>query len=241
MRLTFYYASFVFGLAAAVLCSIRIGKRKGLSRRDSAVFTATGFTAGVLGAVLMACIYNAVLTVIAGDEPFSRSNFSLYGGLLFVPPLIILPAKLGKISLSNVLDTCAAGVYLLIGTAKIGCAVYGCWYGIECRHGIVNPQTGLTVFPVQLLETVLCYIIAALLYKLALSEKTPSGAVYPAGLIVYGTARFFAQFLRAHEIAAEADLIGFMDLWQTVSVIAVLYGAVWLLLRRRIVHTSNTP
>ena len=56
----------------------------------------------------------------------------------------------------------------------------------------------------------------------------PSGAVYPLGLILYGVMRFFTQFLRAHEIAAEADLIGFLDLWQTVSVVAVLTGAVWL-------------
>ena len=237
MEKALYYASFVLGLALAVLCSVRVGKKRGLPKKDAAAFTMTGFLSGVIGAVLMAQVYNAVLRAVAGDEPFSPSNFSLYGGLLLVPLLILIPVRLMKADFDAVLDTCAAGVYLLLGTAKLGCFSYGCCYGIDCDFGAVNRFTGTRTFPVQLLEAALTFCIAALLYAVSVGrlpkKRLSSGAVYPLGLVLYGVMRFFIQFLRAHEIAAEADLIGFLDLWQTVSVVAVLTGAVWLIFLAR--------
>lgn len=240
MEKALYYASFALGLALAAACSLRVGKTKGMSRRDSVSFTVTGFLSGVLGAVLMAQVYNAVVRAVSGGEPFSPSTVSLYGGLLLVPALVLIPVRLMKADINAVLDTCAAGVYLLLGTAKLGCFSYGCCYGVPWGYGTVNRFTGARVFPVQLMETVISFGIALLLWayttgKLGKRGALP-GAAYPLGLVLYGTARFFVQFLRDHEVAAEADLIGFLDLWQIVSCIAVLTGEVWLAvlaLRRR--------
>ena len=236
MERALYYASFALGLALAVACSLRVGKTKGMSRRDSASFTVAGFLSGVLGAVLMAQVYNAVVRAIAPGAAFSPSYASLYGGLLLVPVLLMIPVRLMKADIRAVLDTCTAGVFLLLGTAKLGCFSYGCCYGIDCAFGTVNRFTGTRTFPVQLLESVISFAIAALLWayttgRLGKRGALP-GAAYPLGLVLYGTARFFVQFLRAHEVAAEADLIGFLDLWQIVSVIALLTGAVWLAKRR---------
>ena len=187
-----YYCSFFLGLLLAVLCSLRVGGRLGLPRREAALFTVTGFLSGVLGAVLMAQIYNAVLRAAGGGAAFSPSTVSLYGGLLFLPLLILPPVRLTGADYRGVLDTCAAGVYLLLGAAKLGCFSYG-WV----RQG-------------------------------SASGRLPAGGIYPLGLALYGAARFGVQFLRAHEIPAEADLLGFLDLWQIVSCVAVLTGAVWL-------------
>ena len=236
MEKALYYASFALGLALATACSLRVGRTKGLSRRDAVSFTVTGFLSGVLGAVLMAQAYNAVVRAVAPGAPFSPSYASLYGGLLLVPILTVLPVRLTRADYGAVLDTCAAGVYLLLGTAKLGCFAYGCCYGIDCAFGAVNRFTGTRVFPVQPLETVICFGIAALLWAYttgkARKRRTIPGGAYPLGLVLYGTARFFAQFLRAHEVAAEADLVGFLDFWQLVSVAAVTVGAAWLLALR---------
>ena len=245
MEKALYYASFAVGLALAVLCSLRVGKTKGLSRRDSAAFTVTGFLSGVLGAALMAQVYNAVVRAVSGGRPFSPATVSLYGGLLLIPLLIALPVRLMKADFGAVLDTCAAGVYLLLGTAKLGCFAYGCCYGVDCAFGTVNRFTGTRVFPVQLLETVISFGIAALLWayttgKLGKRGALP-GAAYPLGLVLYGAARFFVQFLRDHEVAAEADLIGFLDLWQIVSCVAVLAGAVWLMILTRKRRAAGKP
>ncbi len=232
MERALYYASFAVGLALAVACSLRVGRKKGLTKKDAASFTVAGFLSGVLGAALMAQVYNAVVRAVAPGADFSPSNVSLYGGLLLVPVLLLIPVRLMKADFGAVLDTCAAGVYLLLGTAKLGCFAYGCCYGIDCAFGTINRFTGTRVFPVQPLETVISFGIAALVWAYSVGRtgkiKTIPGAAYPLGLVLYGTARFFVQFLRAHEVAAEADLIGFLDLWQVVSVVAVAFGAVWL-------------
>ena len=225
MRLYFYYASFAVGLILAVLVNTRVGVKNGVSKRDTALFTLTGFIAAVLGAIGMAAVYNAVLRAVS-DESFSPSKVSLYGGLLFMPPLMLLFAKLQKADFGEVTDNCCAGVFMLLGTAKLGCCVYGCCWGIPFEHGLYNAFAGEKVFPVQLLESALTFIIAFVIYRLAV-KKHMKGTVYPLGLILYGVMRFFAQFLRFHEIEAEKNLVGFMDLWQTVSLIAVIVGAVW--------------
>ena len=230
-HLIVYYASFAVGLLLAVLCSVRAGKKTGLSARDAAQNTVMGFLCGVLGAVLMAQLYNAVLRAVAGESAFAPSNVSLYGGLLLIPPLMALPVRKTRAGYGTVTDACAPGVYVLLGTAKLGCFVYGCCYGVACEWGPVNRFSGERAFPVQLLETVLSYCLAAALYLYVTGRRSGRrlvGAAYPVGLILYGGMRFCVQFLRAHEVAAEADLIGFMDFWQIVSCVAMAYGAVWL-------------
>lgn len=225
MRLYLYYASFGVGLLLAVLVNMRVGEKNGDSKRDTALFTGAGFFAAVLGAMAMAAVYNGVLSAVS-EEAFGRSRVSLYGGLLFMPPLMLAYAKLLGADFGRITDNCCAGVFMLLGTAKLGCCAYGCCYGIPFEHGIFNGFAGEKVFPVQLLESALTFIIAAVVYRVAVREHA-KGTVYPFGLILYGVMRFFVQFLRFHEVEAEADLIGFMDLWQTVSLIAVILGAVW--------------
>lgn len=226
MRLYLYYASFAVGLLLAVLVNMRTGKKNGVCARDMAMFTVSGFIAAVIGAAAMAAIYNAVLFAVS-DEVTTKSTVSLYGGLLFMPPLMFIFARLQKADFPTVTDNCCPGVFMLLGTAKIGCCIYGCCYGVPFEHGIFNGFAGERVFPVQLLESALTFIIAAVIYRIAVN-KHKKGAVYPLGLIFYGVMRFFVQFLRFHEVEAEADLIGFMDMWQTVSVIAAAAGIVWL-------------
>ncbi len=228
MRLYLYYASFAVGLLFAVLVNTRVGAKNGIAKRDTALFTVSGFIAAVLGAIAMSAIYNAVVRAVS-DEPFSPSKVSLYGGLLFMPPLMLVFAKLQKADFGEVTDNCCAGVFMLLGTAKIGCSIYGCCWGVPFAHGLYNGFAGEKVFPVQLLESALTFIIAFVIYRLAV-KKHVKGTVYPLGLIFYGVMRFFVQFLRFHEVAAEKDLVGFMDLWQTVSLIAVIVGAVWFVL-----------
>lgn len=233
MRLYIYYFSFVIGLAFACLCSIHTGRKTGIVKRDAAVFTVMGFTAGVIGAVLMSFIYNSLMKYAAGGEVSSVSLFSLYGGILFTPLLLLLPLKSAGKDIDTALDTCCAGVYLLIATAKIGCHIYGCCYGNECSFGVINPQNGMRVFPVQLLESLLTFIISAVIYFYTLKEKRPKGSVYPLGLIIYGVMRFGIQFLRFHESQQEKHLFLFMDIWQTVSLISVISGIIWLLFINR--------
>ena len=225
MRLYCYYASFAVGLLLAVLVNRRVGVKNGSPKRETALFTLTGFFAAVLGAIAMAAVYNAVLSAVT-EEPFMKSKVSLYGGLLFMPPLMLLFSRLLRADFFTITDNCCAGVFALLGTAKIGCSIYGCCWGIPFSHGLYNDFAGEKVFPVQLLESALTFLIAFGVYYYA-THRHAHGTVYPLGLLMYGVIRFFIQFLRFHEVEAEKDLVGFLDIWQIVSLVAVAVGIVW--------------
>lgn len=230
MTRALYYASFAVGLGFAVLVNRRLVIRRREDKKDAVLYTVLGFLAGVIGAILMSFIYNWVLGLVSEGEQYYLSNVSIYGGLLLLPavmPFFTLPA--GR-SYGSVMDVCTPGVYMLLSFGKIGCSVYGCCYGIESAWGVRNPFTGQVHFPVQLLESAFTLLLVFVLYRYALNEKRAKNTVYPLGLALYAFGRFFFQFLRFHEVAAEENLVGFMDFWQTVSLIAFLGSVCWLLI-----------
>lgn len=230
MTKALYYASFAVGLFFAVLVNLRLGKRRKENRRDTALYTVLGFLSGVVGAILMSFVYNWVLGRVSEGERYYLSNVSIYGGLLLLPTVMPFVTRPAGRSYARVMDACTPGVYMLLSFGKIGCSVYGCCYGIELPWGVRNPFTGHTHFPVQLLESVFTLFLVFVLYRYALNEKRPENTVYPLGLGLYAVGRFFFQFLRFHEVAAEENLVGFMDFWQTVSLIAFVVSVLWLIL-----------
>ena len=80
--------------------------------------------------------------------------------------------------------------------ARFACTVEGCCRGVPCDWGIYNSITGQTVFPVQLLESLVTILI---LIKVFRREKknnfATDGRNVPIILINYGIARFFLEFL----------------------------------------------
>lgn len=227
MRLFFYYFSFVLGLAAAFPAAAYLSRFRGLSRREAIGGTLAGFAAGVVGAALMAQIYNAALLRAFPGAAFTHSRVSLYGGLLFMPLIMLPAAKISKTDFYALMDSCTAGVYILLTFAKLGCFVYGC-----CGGGL----------PVQLIEAALTAVIVLIIFVIIKKSAFIKGGIYPLSLMLYGAARFFTQFLRYHEIAAERHYFLFMDFWQTLSAAAIMIGAVWLLYlkiaeKRRAVRT----
>lgn len=222
-----YYSSFAAGLVFAVALNILAGAKRGVNAKRASLYTLSGFVAAVIGAMLMAKIYNTVLRSVSDGESFGMSRVSLYGGLLFMPLMMLLFIRGNKENPSVILSVCTPGVYALLSIAKLGCFAYGCCYGIPFEKGIFNANAGEKVFPVQLLESVLTLIITLLVYRLAVKTKRPA-CVYPAGLMMYSFMRFFAQFLRHHDVEADKNLVLFMDFWQTVSVSAFVISGIIL-------------
>ena len=227
MKTFLYYFSFVLGLALAVVVNVLTGKKRGIAGKQVALYTVLGFIGAVAGAMLMARLYNLSLTALCPGESFPPSNMSLYGGLLFMPLFMLLPLRIRRMEANDFFTLIAPGVFALLGVAKLGCLSYGCCYGISCGWGIYNEFAGETVFPVQLLESLLNFGIAFVCYKLAAHRQCRT--VYPIGLVLYGVIRFFIQLLRHSDVTADRGLFGVMDFWQLISVIAVVSGGIWLL------------
>ncbi|MBR0537370.1 MAG: prolipoprotein diacylglyceryl transferase [Clostridia bacterium] len=229
-----YYGMLVLGGLAAALSAAALAGTRGLTKSEAFRFSLAGFFSGVLGAMAMAAIYNAVITLVSDGAPFEHSRVSLYGGLLFMPGLMWVFLRLQKRTYADVMDIVAPGVYVLLGFGKIGCTVYGCCYGIVCSFGVHTPFADGTRFPVQLAEAAFTFLLAGALSLALKKSRLPRGAVYPLGLTVYGVGRFFFQFLRAHPVAAEAALPLGLDFWQWTSLVAVVCGLaalIWTLMR----------
>lgn len=203
----------------------RAGKKHGFSAGTLKLYLAIGICSGIVSAVLMGQLQNFIMS-LTGLE-YYPSRLRIFGALLFNPVLLYFPVKYFGGDYDEVLDIFSAGTYGMLGIAKIGCAVYGCCYGIKCTPGITTPFEEHTVFPVQLLECLLSLVICIIVYYAANNKKHRKGAVYPLSLILYGVMRFFAEFLRYY---SEEELNAFSGLsfWQWVSIITVIIGVLWL-------------
>ena len=128
---------------------------------------------------------------------------------------------------------------MILGFSKIGCACYGCCYGIECSFGVKSPLVQHTVFPVQLLECILCFILFSVMLYVVIKNKHRKGTAYPIALILYGVVRFFVEYLRYYPEAERTFFFG-VNFWQMMSVITVIAGCVWLI-RSKHRHHGNGP
>ena len=88
---------------------------------------------------------------------------------------------------------------------RVGCFCAGCCYGIPmdppwgvCFHSALAPH-GVALFPVQLLEAALNFILFLFLYHYAKKPRKP-GAVLGLYLVCYAVERFGLEYLRFDEI-----------------------------------------
>ncbi len=230
-RLILYYAFILTGAVLSGISGYITGKKKGFPKNPLKSFVIMALVFGVAGAMAMGQLQNFIMSLTGLD--FAVSRMRIFGGLLFTPLLIYFPVKYLSGDYPLFADIIAPGAFLILGFSKIGCAVYGCCYGIACVPGVATPFEEHTVFPVQLLESLLCFILYGVLLYLVTKNKHRKGQAYPLALILYGTVRFMVEFLRYYPEAERALFLG-MSFWQIVSIASVVLGGVWLICKRRV-------
>ena len=241
LRLKIYYLCIAAGVLLSLAMFMLICCKKGVALKDAASLVSMGIISAFLGVMLMAKLENAVNEYITDGMFMYPSRFRLLGSL-FLPPLaLIRPMKSYRYSYHDIMDFFAPGMFLSLGAAKLGCAFYGCCYGKECTYGIVSPLTGLTHFPVQLLEAALGVIITIVLFVAVFcAKKYAKGSIYPLGLMLFSSGRFVLEFFRHYELPKQEDLLLFMNFWQIVCLITFIAGVIWLLaVRKRNKHIST--
>ncbi len=225
IKLLLYYFFILAGAVFSGASGYFTGRKKGLVERPLKVFICLALFFGVIGAVAMGQLQNFIMSLTG--LPYFISRMRIFGGLLLVPVLLYFPVKYLAGDFALVSDIIAPGAYLILAFSKLGCAVYGCCYGIEWEYGVPSRFEDHLCFPVQLLESVLCFIIYGSIIYLVIKNKHRKGTAYPIALILYGVIRFFVEFLRYYPEAEKACFFG-ISFWQVFSVIAVLVGIIWL-------------
>lgn len=130
-----------------------------------------------------------------------QGGFVFYGGLLGALFFIPLAGKLFQIDAFSYLKNYIFILPFLHSFGRIGCFMAGCCYGIPYTGSgaVVFPDnslalSGISLFPIQIVEAALLFCIFVILILLCINQKEIySVSVY---LILYGIVRFLLEFLR---------------------------------------------
>ena len=139
-------------------------------------------------------------------------------------------------------DIAITSVPLFHVFGRIGCFMGGCCYGIESSFGftytraLVPEANGVSRFPVQLLESLLCLLLFLAMYFL-IKRRLLCGKLVPFYFISYGIIRFSLEFLRGDEIRGRW-LIFSTSQW--ISIVLIIAGIIWLALKAREKTTDIT-
>jgi len=227
----------VLGIIVAVLLTLRLAKRAGIS--EESIFTSAFCIVlfGIIGARLVHVLDNLDLY---GDDPasifaFWEGGLAWYGGLVggFLGGAVY--AWVGKLSLARLADTVAPGVILGLAIGRIGCTINGDAYGTPTSlpwgfiytHPDAFAPLGVAGHPAPVYEIIWNLIVFGVLWKLR-GRLKPDGALFLTMIAMYSFGRFFISWVRE-----EPAVLGPLHQAHIISLFLFI-GAVALLLYRKV-------
>lgn len=158
------------------------------------------------------------------------SGFVFYGGLFGGILGYYLGVKIAKCNFSDFVSFFVFIVPLVHGFGRIGCFCAGCCYGIPyegffsvCyKTPLSSVETGIEIFPVQLLEAFLMIIFAVFVIIFLSKGKTISFVYY---LLLYSLCRFFLEYLR---FDSERGHFLWFSTSQWISILIFIFSALFL-------------
>lgn len=232
------------GCAFALLLSLFNCKYSKLNRYDLIECAAFIFIGAVVGAKGLYLLVDFDSVVELFREQGVNSNtllmslqggFVFYGGFIGGLIAIILYAKSQKKSVWLYLMTIAPAVPLAHAFGRIGCFMSGCCYGIPSeKFGIAFTQSlgapnGIKLFPVQLLEAALLFLLAVIMQIYFSKTKRHHCVVY-LYLFIYPIIRIITEQFRFD--AERGEYFGLStSTWISIAIIAV--GIILIILDRK--------
>ena len=231
---TYTLLALIGGLIAAYYF-IKAVVRRG-QRDYQAVFFLLWVILGVLvGGHLLYAIVNIGTLPMRLKQEGLLGLVGLFGGSVFYGGLIgglvagLISIKVMKVDFLTYSACMAPIIPLFHAIARVGCFLGGCCYGVVSEFGFVvhgNPYVpfinGISRFPVQLLESGLNLILAAVLfYLLKKSDKNEKlkSSMLRIYLISYACIRIFTEFFRGD---IYRGFIGPLSTSQFISIIILI-------------------
>jgi phosphatidylglycerol:prolipoprotein diacylglycerol transferase len=238
-------------LWVAKLEAKRLMPEQPASHMDNAALTA--FLAGLLGARLFHLLeYPREFLAHPLEMLFSRSGFTIFGGLIVGTLAGLVYARAKRIPVATLLDVFAPAMMLAYAIGRIGCQISGdgdwgvaadvdakpawlpLWLWAQTYDGnilgVTLPPPG--VYPTPLYEVLMGLIAFAVLWKLRIHRHRP-GWLFAVYLVLAGIERLLIEFIRVN---TTYDLFGVAvtqaQLIATACVVAGCLG-MWSLSRAR--------
>lgn len=167
-----------------------------------------------------------------------RFGFVFYGGFIGSTIAAVIWLKKYKKPLLPAIDFLAVPCALGHAIGRIGCFLAGCCYG-KIAHNFLgvkytDPESlvpahlhDVSLYPVQLMETVSLLILAAILYRFY-KKPHKNGVIFAGYLLGYGIIRFILEYFRFDDRGA--GLFG-LSPSQIIAVIMIT-AAVFLFARK---------
>lgn len=208
--------------------------------------------AALLGTIIGAKLYWAILEH-RFSALFSRAGFVFWGGFIGAVLLCAIVIRWRKQSFLRIADGCAVGIAAGYAIGRTGCWAVGDDYGrvyngplaVAFPEGLprstayimnaeyhanlpasISPETIMSVYPTQLLEVLLGFIMFVILWRL---RKHDHGAGWLFGMycVLAGIERFIVEFFRA-----KSDMVGPVTSAQVVALGVAAAGVLLLTWRR---------
>lgn len=209
--------------------------------------------AAVLGTLVGAKVYYSILT---GESLFSRAGFVFWGGFIGAAVAVSLVVLYKKLSWMRIADVAGIAVAAGYAVGRTGCWAVGDDYGrpysgflsvafpdgappstagiMHRMFGVPVPpgataSTVLSVYPTQLYETAMGFIMFAILWRLR-DHKHAEGWLFGVYCVLAGIERFIIEFFRAKD---DRFFAGFTTA-QVVAVLVMLFGIAIMAWRNRV-------
>ncbi len=157
-----------------------------------------------------------------------KGGFVFYGGLILGFAAFLLAGRIHKIDAFSYIRRLLFVVPYVHAFGRLGCFMAGCCYGrpYDGPGAVVFPEgsmapAGISLFPVQLVEAMCLFLLAALLLLLA---GRFSSAIQPLTLYfgAYAVIRFVLEYVR-YDDAERGGFAWFStSQWISIGVVAVL-------------------
>jgi phosphatidylglycerol:prolipoprotein diacylglycerol transferase len=223
LPLTGFGLAVLLAFVIAQIVSERELSRRGHGAEAAAVSDL--LVAAMLGTLLGGKLYFVLVVTHRVSDLWSRSGFVFWGGFIGSVVLCWLTIRRRKLSFARFADV--AGIAIAAGYAvgRTGCWAIGDDYG-KPYSGIfavafpqgspastaismaenfhvrippgVSPDTVLSVYPTQLLEVLLGFVMFLILWRLR-NHKHAEGWLFGVYGVLAGTERFIVEFLRAKD------------------------------------------
>ena len=214
LKIYSYGLMILLASAIGMLLSSLSAKKKGISADTEFLFLLNSAIGAMIGAKLLYilpriievwdyrdAIFNSSKSFIA----FIGAGFVFYGGLLGGIGTAIIYCRYYKEPLVTMIEVAVPYIPLAHGIGRIGCFLAGCCYGIPSErfgivfdHSIAAPN-GVALFPVQLLEAGINFLLCGVLVLYARKERKPL-SILGLYMTVYSVERFLLEFLRYDQL-----------------------------------------
>lgn len=234
-RFTIYWYAILMalGIGAALVITDRRAKGKDVPKDIALDLCILGLPCGVLGARIFACLF--------GEVPWSmffqlsRSGLSFFGGIVFAAAAIVAYLKYKKVSLEEMADLAAPGIF-----AGIGISVWGDFFNRN-HYGPLVEKAAHKWFPLATFgsdlkihyaaffyEFLLCAVLVALYYLVLRKKVEKKSERLVLMTLIFCLVRFAIDSIRQDLVMAGP--IAFDQLCEIVIIVLCL---LWLYLKRQ--------